>query len=760
MAKQNTSTFIDVREVLHEYLSKWYWFVISIALCGAIGYVMAKRTNPIYSVNANLLITQDDKNGLGGMGGIGDLFGGKAKVDDEIFVISSHSLYRDVVRDLGIYKIHDVKSGMFNTLLAYPEYPVDVIAAPGVSDTLRTGMVFKIELDKKGLASVKVTARKDILADVKNAELPLSIKTIYGDFVVDTTKAYVPGKELESTVSFIGYDAAAERLNKIVRASIANKRSNAIRLGIETPNIPYGKDILNEIIAKYNERGIYEKNLQSKKTADFIDSRLAIISGDLHQSEEEIQNYKETRGVVDLESEAKYQFGKRSKIEEELIKAETEAEVVKMTGAFISDPDNAYSLIPMTTENKGLQEGIKGYNDLVLQRLSIASNAKPNNKALKLLDEQIDAMRENISMSVAKAYELSMVAVKDLQSQMSKAMGNLGTIPAQEREFLNMERQHEVKQKLYLFLLQRREETAVMLANATPKGLIVDEAFAHNEPINMGKMMILIIALFIGCCIPPVLIYVRKLLRTKFDTKDELVAMVDAPVLGEICQDNSGRKIVAVAGDHSSTTELFNLLRSQLSFVLGSDNKVVIFTSTTSGEGKTFVSINTAADMALLNKRVLLIGMDIRKPRLAQYLNLKSRFGLTQYLSSSDITVESMICRVPEAPNLDIIEAGPIPPNPAELLSSSRLDELIARLRKEYDYIIIDSAPVGMVSDTFTLDRLADATVYVTRANYTTRADLRFINEIFEQNRLKKLSIVVNGTTTRKGYGYGYGEKK
>lgn len=760
MANKKKSDFIDIAGIFREYKSKWYWFVISVFVCGCLGFLVAKKMKPVYAVNANVLISQDDKGGMAGLGSIGSLFGAKGKVDDEIFVISSHSLFRDVVRDLGIYKKHFVRLGFLNTVLAYPDYPVDVIAAPGMTDTLRAALSFKIKVNKEGLATIEGKANGDVMTEVEDARFPVSLNTPYGHFVVDTTAYYVPGEALKTYVNFLGYDAAAEGLSADVSASIGSKRSNAIRLFMKTVNTGYGKDVLNEIIEKYNARGIAEKNLQGEKTAKFIDERLAIISGDLASAESDIQNYKEAKGIVDVGGEAVYQTGKRSEIEAALATAETQAEIIKLTGEFIANPDNVYSLIPMTSDNKGLQDGIMAYNELVLQRMNLATNAKPNNKALKSLDAQIDAMRVNIATSVNKAYDNAMVSVRDLRREMNATMGHLSNVPAQEREFLNMKRQQQVKQQLYLFLLQRREETAMMLANATPKGLIVDEAFAFNKPVSMSKIVILFIFLIIGFCIPPVLIHTRKFLRTKFDTRDEFEAITDVPVLGEVCQDKSGRSLVAVAGDHSSTTELFNLLRSHLPFVLGNGNKVVMLTSTRSGEGKSFVSINLAADMALLDKRVLLIGMDIRKPRLAEYLGIKPRFGLTQYLASNEITVDSLIVRDPKAPNLDIITSGPVPPNPAEMLSSKRLDGLMAELRERYDYIFIDSAPVGMVSDTFVLDRLSDATVYVVRADYTTRSDIRFVDEIYEQRRLKKLSVVINGTKTKTGYGYGYGESK
>ena len=763
MAKRKKSDFIDISALLQEYLSKWYLFVISVVVCLAVGWVATKIIKPKYAVHANVLISEDDQgaNLLSSMGGIGDLFGSKAKVDDEIFVISSHSLYRDVVRNLGINKTHDVKLGFLNTVFAYKDFPVDVIPAPGLIDTLRTPILFKIKVDDKGFVSLKAKAKGDVIAEVEKAAMPVSLSTEFGSFTIDTTSYYVPGEEVKSTISLLGYDAAAEVMGQNVSASIGSKRSNAIRLGISTVDIEYGKDVLNEIIKKYNERGIAEKNLQGEKTAEFIDSRLAIISGDLKNAESEIQSYKEKKGIIGVDVEAVFQTEKRAEIEKDLIAAETQAEVIKMAADFLADRSNELSLVPMTTDNKGLQEGIAAYNELLLQRMALAANAKPNNKALKTLDDKISAMRSSIASSIAKAYDNAMVSVRELRRQMNSTMGRLGSVPSQEREFLNMKRQQEVKQQLYLFLLQRREETAMMLANATPKGMIVDEAFALIEPVNIGKKMILLIALLIGLCLPPAILYARKALRTKFDTKDDVESMIDVPVLGEICADKTGRSLVAVKGDHSSTTELFNLIRSRLPFMLGSPEKnVVLLTSTRSGEGKSFISINLAADMSLLDKKVLLIGMDIRKPRLSDYLNISPRFGLTQYLASNDISIESMIVHDAQIPQLDIIAAGPVPPNPAELLNSPRLDELIKELRSRYDYIFIDSAPVGMVSDTFTIDRLADATIYVVRANYTTRADLRFVEEIYEDKRLKNMSVVVNGTATKRGYGYGYGEKK
>lgn len=301
----------------------------------------------------------------------------------------------------------------------------------------------------------------------------------------------------------------------------------------------------------------------------------------------------------------------------------------------------------------------------------------------------------------------------------------------------------------------------MLLANAVPKGLIIDDAFSFSEPLGMSKKVILLIAFLLGILLPVTIIYVHRLLRSKFESKEEVQRHLSAPVLGEMCIDRSGRSLVVSPTDTSSATELFRLMRTNLQFMLGGEgDKVVLMTSTRSGEGKSFISLNLAATLSLLEgKRVLLVGMDIRNPQLANYLGINPPLGLTNYLSASNVTLDSIIQPMAGIKNCDVIVAGPIPPNPAELLASSKVDELFAKLRTMYDYIIVDSAPVGMVSDTFALDRISDATIYVTRINYSTFSDLRFVEEIYTDKRLKKLSVVVNGTSSKKGYGYGYAAK-
>lgn len=757
MANNHNSDFIDIKGLLRQYLSKWYLFVISAVVCGGIALVFCKARQRTYAVRANVLIQVDDTNPLSAMGAVGDMLGSKGRVDDEVYVISSHSLLRDVVKELGLNQTNMVKRGMLKRIDTYPEAPLKIVTAPGVPDTLSTAISFKVRINDKGLASVTAKAKREKVAQVKNQPLPVTLNTPYGDFTIEKTEYFVEGEPLNDNMSFSGYHGAAEDLALDVSASIASKKSNAIELAIDTKNTKLGEAILNEIITLYNQRGIREKNLQGEKTSQFITERLAILNEGLNDSEVAIENYKRTHNITDLTVEMSYNTQKKGELERALLNAETQAEILKMTLEFMQNPENAYALVPATIPD--LAEAMTSYNEIVLKRMEILGSAHPNNAMLQQLNAQIDAMRANVLTSISRAKASADLTVQEIKGRKDATLSNLDQMPTQEREFLTLKREQLVKQNLYTFLLQRGEETQMLLANAVPKGQIVDEAYTLNKPLGLGNMMIMALAMCMAMCLPPAYLFVRKLLRNKFETREEAEKMIDVPVLGEMCQirENAGTLMVG-NGVYSSASELFRLLRTNLLFMLnGANDKVVLMTSARSGEGKSFISINLAATLALLKgKRVLLVGMDIRKPQLANYLGIKPTPGLTEFLSTPGMPLENIIRRNIPVENMDLIVAGPIPPNPAELLASEHVDELFAKLRTMYDYIVIDSAPVGMVSDTFSLNRVADATVFVTRVNHTQNSDLEYLNKIHADKRLNKLSVVINGTQSKQGYGYGY----
>ncbi len=760
-AKKNRADFINFRHLFSTYLSHWYLFAISIVVFGALGYMYSRTKNPVYDVRANVLIQEEGNNLLSNFGSLGELFGSGAKVDDEIFRLTSHSIYRDVAKNLGINKIHVVRTGFLKHELAYPDFPVDVTCDPSIPDTLATNLSFKIKVNSKGKADVTVRAKKDVIAEVNDAPLPTTIDTPYGQFTVVKTKTYPEGESVKTSIGFRGYGPTAELLADEIGSDIPSRKGNVITLFLNTENPAYGCAMLNDVIATYNAHGITDNNMQTTKTLEFIEERLASIGKDLNEAEINIRKFKENNSLVAFEVEAQFQAEKRGKIEEALLTAQTNADILKMTLDFFKDPANKYSLVPVSTDDKAIAGAISEYNTVVLKRIELLENVAPGSLTVKSLETQLDAMRENLRLSLQRTYDNALVALNDFKKEHEAVIGRMGQAPNQEYEYVDLRRQQEIKQQLYLFLLQRKEETSIMLANALPKGVVVDEAYVLSEPVSINNKIYILVFLLIGLMMPPLGLYLRKIIRNRFDSRTEVEDALTTPILGEMCADRSGKTFIATAENHSSAAELFRLIRSNLLFMLNNaDDKVVLLTSTTSGEGKSFISINLAASLALLGKKVLLVGMDIRKPRLAEYMNISPRFGLTQYLSTDTVQLSQIINPVPEVKGLDVITSGPIPPNPAELLASEKVDNMFRELRTMYDFIIVDTAPVGMVSDTFTLSRISDATIYVCRINYTPLSDLKFIQDIYDENRLKKLSVVVNGTTTKKAYGYGYGNEQ
>lgn len=763
MSQKDKSQFFDVKSLFNDYRRHWWWFVISLFLCGAMAVVYVKTHNAQYAVCANVLVSDDNTGSFTAMSGMSDLFGSSANVEDEVYVISSHSVLRDVARNLGIYKTHYVKKGLLGGYLAYPDFPVDVTAESSLLDTLNTTMTFKVNVDKDGKADIKMYADGKKIGQEKNLRLPVSLNTKYGRYTVLPTPDYPKGEKVKTTISISGYDDTAEDLAHSISSDRASRKSNMINLYMRTENTDYGKDVLNEIVDNYNRRGISYKNRQGEKTLEFINDRLAIISGDLSTAEKDIQDYKKDHKITDVGVEASYNMGVRGTADHALVQAETESEIIKMTRDFLRQPGNEFQLVPITSNMpKSLGDAINEYNNLVIKRMEVADNARGNNTALRRLDESIGSLRRNIDTSLTKALETSQVQVREARSRLNSSLSKLGNVPAQEREFLGLKRQQAVKQELYIFLLQRREETAMMIANAIPKGRIIDEAYSLSQPVSVKMKTVLAIALLIGLIVPCLLLYLRRLFRTKFDDMQELRALTDIPVVGEICKDKNAENLVVTPGSSTPTTELFRMVRSSLQFMTAGDGcHTILVTSTRPGEGKSFISVNLAASFAITGKRVVLLGMDIRNPQLGNYLGLKHNAGITNFLADPSLSIDSIIMSSPRVQGCDVILAGPVPPNPSELLSSAAVDKLFAELRERYDYIIIDSAPSGMVSDTLSLGHVADMTLYVTRADYTLRRDVTFVNNLSTDNRLPRIALVLNGVPMRaKAYGYGYGYGK
>jgi len=757
---KDKSDYIDISAILRQCRQKWYVFAASLVLCVGVAFLYLLTHNSEYMVKANLIITSDSSDSSGAMGGLGSLFGSSASVDDELYTVSSHTVLREVVKELNLNKSHITKTGFLQHRFDFKAFPVDVVCNPAISDTLRMSLVFKVKVDGKGLVDVKVKTRGETIAEVEDAKFPVVIKSPFGEFSVVATPDLVLGEDVKTTIVLCGYDKAAEDLAQTIDIYVANRKADVISMELISENIDYARAVLDTLIRKYNLRGVEQDNAKHQKTLDFLNKRLELLSTDLSAVEGEIQDIKNTEGIVDMQAEAEYQFTKKGKLEAELVTAETQYEIVKLVRSFLADPANATSLVPqgLVNQSQGESSGdaINAYNDLVLQRMRIAQTASPDNQALKAIDRQLEAMRGNLITSLDKSIETAEVSLKELRGKFGSANAALGNLPGHERVMRDILRQRTIKEQLYIFLLKERERVSMLLANATDKGQIIDEAYALNEEVGMSNKMVLLVSAFIGVLLALAIIYLQNLLRTKFATREELEELTSAPLLGEMCIDRSGNAHVVKEQGSSSAAELFRLIRSNMLFMLDdAEDKVVLMTSTKSGEGKSFISINLASSLAIIGKKVLLIGLDIRNPRLAEYLGLPSSPGFTDYIAGGKLQIDQIIRRDAVTPGMDILVAGSIPPNPSELLISPKVDEFFAKIRQMYDFIIVDSAPVGMVSDTLSLVRVSDATIYVCRANYTTKADIRFFTDLYENKRLPKVSLVLNGTAAKQGYGYG-----
>ena len=772
MAKLNTpptaqqeEQIVDFSAFIRKYRRYWWLFLLSLLACMALAFAYLKYAKRIYNVKAVVLVAQED-NGAGAGANLlksMKLMGQGSKVDDEMLVFSSQELCTQVVKQLGINHNYLEDKGWYKPEKDhYNTSPIEVIAPEEMFDTL-SSVKFKIDLDKTGKADIKATSGKEKLANVKGVTLPTTLKTTYGTFAIKTTDRYKQGKPCHITARLTGNQMLGERLNKRIKVKLASKKSNGINLNIAESNKSRGKDILNKLIELYNERGQHEKDEQAINTAKFIDERLALIYKGLTSSEADIESYKRAHKIVDPELQVKSAVAKQEVTDRAIVKLETNKQLLGMVRDFVSNPANKHSYIPFEVDSSAASGSIRAYNNLLTKRQELAQSAKGDNLALKQIDEQIETMHHNVLQGLNSSIKGVDLQLNKVRGQANATAGDLGQVPTQEREARELMRQQGIQNTLYTFLLEKREENALVLAATTPKGKIVDHAYSESTPISPNKMITLAMALLAGLMLPMLLVYMKDLFTTKFSNQEELEEISQVPFIGHIHHNRHNTPLVVKDGKTSSIVELFRYVRNNLQFLLNKeDDKVILVTSSVSGEGKSFISTNIASSFALLGKRVALVGMDIRSPKLASMLDLNEMPGVTSYLSRGDVSLDQIAQPCKEVKGLDVFVGGAIPPNPSELLLSDRVKDFFNDLREHYDVIIVDSAPVAQVSDSFALDKYSNATVYVTRANYTRRNLIKFMNRIAANKQLKNMCVVLNDTkpSNDNTYGYGIGNTK
>ncbi len=762
---QQEEQVFDFGAFFDKYKRYWWLFLLSLIACLCLAYYYMRVTNRVYDVNAVVLVAQEDNSSSAGANLLKSmkLMSGGGKVEDEMIVFSSQELCTEVARRLKLNRTYVEDKGWFKPKKShYNSTPIEVIAPEEMFDTL-SSVKFKIDVNKQGLANINVTSGKDKLANLKDSKLPATFKTSYGTFTVKPTDKYKPNKPCHITASLTGTQYIGQGLNKKIKVKLITKKANGINLSIYETVKSRGQDILNTLINLYNERGQQEKDEQAINTAKFIDERLALIYKGLTSSEADIEAFRRRNNMINVDMQMKNEMAKQEMADRAIIRLETNKRLLGMVKDFVNDPANKHSYIPFDVDSSAASGSIKAYNNLLIKRQELEQSAKGDNMALKRIDEQIESMHSNILKGINSSISAIDMQLGRAQSQTNSTNSAMGKVPTVEREAQDLYRQQGIQNSLYTFLLQKREENSLVLAATTPKGKIVDHAYASITPVKPQMYKIYFMALVAGLLLPMVLLFLKRLFTTKFSTQEELQSISKAPVVGEICHNRHHSQLVVKEGKTSSIVELFRLLRNNIQFMLPTeDDKVILVTSSVSGEGKSFVSVNLASSFSLLGKRVVLVGMDIRSPKLAEMLTINDTPGVTAFLAKQNVELENVIQHCPEVENLDVIVGGTIPPNPSELLLTTRVQNLIDQLKERYDYVIIDSAPIAMVSDTYSLARYANVTVYVTRANYTKRSLVRYMNNALSRRQLNNVALVLNDSNPKmsQGYGYGYGQDK
>ena len=757
---------IDIRMWCIRILKNWYWILLSCILFGAWGVYTYLSTTPRHTVDAKIMIrTSDSDSPLPQMEMLAMMgMGGMKQVEDEVAILTSLDILTQVVRDLDLQNDYRKKRNL-RWEGQYPSHDLTMVYPETFLDTIKRTVRLEMKVRKNDyLVKVRYGQRWNFSRHkVKDVTVPF--ETCAGKIAINFNKPLEKGDKYR--VVTMPMLPAVDKYTQTIAASPLKKESNVIVISTSTDMPQRAIDFINKEIDFYNLDAVVDKNIMASNTAAFIEERLRLIEDELAVSESNFDQYKERNGIVDLITEAELYLHEGSEYKKQAVEIETQLNLVKYIGEYVSDETNKNSLIPanLGIEDPALIALVTEYNQLLLNRMRVQRTATTNNPVLSQMDLQLAVLRENIISSISSISNTLSIAKENIDKQFGKIESMRYGLPSQERQFVEVVRTKELKEQLYLFLYEKREENALTLASTVMPAKVIATPQMNPTPSAPNLKMIAMICLVLGVCFPIGIIYLYHFFNNKIsDDSKDLERRIKVPFGGVLVQNHHGEHVAVREGVNSASAELFRLLRTNIHFMLppNTSNPVILVTSNINGEGKSYVATNMAMSLALLGKKVALVGLDIRKPMLAQYLNLPSQGLLTSYLSDSDYTLEDVT--IPSGtPGLDILPAGIVPPNPNELLMGERLDQLFAELRQRYDYIVVDSAPVALISDTFQLNRVADMTVYVCRARYTTFDLIDFLNNVHEQKRLPNIVTVLNGVNASKagyGYGYGYGTSK
>lgn len=765
---------VNIQELLFRYLIHWPWFVVSIIICIACAWGYLRLTTPIYNISATVLIKDEKKGGGASMSsdlekmGLEGFISSSSNVDNEIEVLRSKSLAREVVNNLGLFVTY-MDEDEFPSKELYHTSPVLVSLTHQEADKLPGRMEINMILQPTGVLGVQITVgekeyRKQF--DKLPAVFPTDEGTVAFFANNDTLSAVCPEnitKERHIT-AFINrpFSVLKEYVNSLSIAP-TSKTTSVVVISLENTNTRRGRDYINKLLEMYNINANNDKNEVAQKTAEFIDERIGIISKELGSTEQDLENFKRSAGITDLSSEAQIALTGNAEYEKKRVENQTQINLVMDLQRYMKG--NEYEVLP---SNIGLQDAasvgaIDRYNQMLVERKRLLRTSTENNPTIINLDTSIRAMRTNVQATLDATLKGLQITKEDLAREASRYSRRINDAPTQERQFVSIARQQKIKSGLYLMLLQKREENAITLAATANNAKIIDEALADDNPISPKKTIVYLAALVLGVGLPVGVIYLIGLTKFKIEGRADVEKLTSLPVVGDIpLADEKTGSIAVFENQNNLMSETFRNVRTNLQFMLENGKNVILVTSTISGEGKSFISANLAISLSLLGKKVVIVGLDIRKPGLNKVFNIpKKEHGITQYLTNTTANLMDFVQPSDINKNLFILPGGTVPPNPTELLARGGLEKAIETLKANFDYVILDTAPVGMVTDTLLIGRVADLSVYVCRADYTHKAEFTLINELAENNKLPNLCIAVNGldlNSRKYGYYYGYGK--
>jgi len=752
--RQMAEEQIDFRTLLFKYIIHWPWFVGAVLLCLVGAWLYLHWATPIYNISATVLIKDEKKGGGSGVSseledmGLSGLMTSSKNIDNELEVLRSKTLVKEVVNQLNLYITYKDEDE-FPAKSLYKTSPVQVSLTPQEAEKLSSPMVVEMILQPKGSIDVNVTVgEKEYQKHFE--KLPAIFPTDEGtlaffqdvDSVTLQDGTKVP--RIEKNVRHI-----TATINKPMRVakgycsslSIAptSKTTSVAVISLKNSSLQCGQDFINQLLEMYNRNTNNDKNEIAQKTAEFIDERISIISKELGSTEADLETFKRDAGITDLTSEAQIALAGNAEYEKKSVENRTQISLVNDLRKYLKG--NEYEVLP---SNVGLQDAaligaIERYNEMLVERKRLLRTSTENNPAIVNLDTSIRAMKANVQATLEGTLQGLMITKSNLDREASRYSRRISNAPGQERAYVSIARQQEIKAGLYLMLLQKREENAIALAATANNAKIIDEAIADDTPVSPKGKMIYLIALVLGIGIPVGIIYLIELTKFKIEGRADVEKLTSVPVVGDIPltdeKNDKNGSIAVFENKNNLMSETFRNIRTNLQFMLS---------------------------LSLLGKKVVIVGLDIRKPGLNKVFQLSNKErGITQYLSNPETDLMELVQPSDVNKNLFILPGGTVPPNPTELLARNGLDRAIETLKKNFDYVILDTAPIGMVTDTLLIGRVADLSVYVCRADYTHKAEYTLINELSFEKKLPNLCTVINGVDLKKrkyGYYYGYGK--